>query len=70
MIKTMQERVIEEEADLRERINSLAEFMATPKKWDGVPAEEQQRMENQSIVMKLLDKILCDRIRSFPPKAR
>lgn len=62
-----QKQVIEEQKQLEEKIDKLSNFTKTPDKWGQVEADEQQRMENQLLVMQLYNKILCDRIRTFPP---
>lgn len=60
-----QQRVVTEEAKLAEKINRLKSFMTAPPLWNGVPAEEQERMKAQYTAMLAYQSALRARIDAF-----
>lgn len=67
-----QERVVAFRRELEERLTKLTDFMATPL-FDGVDADERQRMRHQARLMGQLSEVLQQRIHAFksgPPDER
>jgi hypothetical protein len=60
-----QQRVVDEKADLDEKIEKLGLFFATPT-FTSLPAEEQSRLRQQQHAMTAYSCILRERIEAFP----
>lgn len=59
-----QQRVVEEQKALAERIDKLKAFSVSPK-WFDVPADEQDRMMRQLTHMSRYNEVLEERIAAF-----
>jgi hypothetical protein len=59
-----QERVIEEQRELVEKLGKLKEFMQT-KTYDSLPMVECVRLRRQSLIMDLYVEVLAERIAAF-----
>jgi len=57
-------RVLNEEAELAERVDKLYAFMVS-ERFDAVPDDEQDRMEKQHEAMKVYRDVLRERIANF-----
>lgn len=59
-----QQRVVDEKTSLDEKIQKLAAFIDTDT-FDGLPDDEQDRLERQMVVMNEYSEILGERIAAF-----
>jgi len=59
-----QQRVIDEKAELSERLDKLEAFHNTAV-YAGLPAAEQSRLTRQLYIMKLYEQVLSERISAF-----
>ena len=59
-----QERVVEEKAQLDEKLSKLVAFSEGPK-FDSLPEDEQERLHKQAEYMQLYSDVLKDRIAAF-----
>jgi hypothetical protein len=60
-----QQRVVDEGAELIERLEKLHAFFEMPL-FAGLPADEQRRMADQALAMSTYAEILTERIAAFP----
>lgn len=60
-----QQRVVDEKADLDEKLTKLVAFFGNPL-WATLPSDEQARLSRQSEVMREYSDILGERIAAFP----
>ena len=60
-----QQRVVDEKAELDERLTKLSRFMTTPDLLGKVPREEQGRLNIQINLMRALSHCLGERIAAF-----
>jgi hypothetical protein len=63
-----QQRVVDEKAELDERLEKLIAFTRTPI-FAGLDAEERNRLDQQAATMAMYSDILGDRIAAFAPPA-
>lgn len=61
-----QQRVVDEERELDERLRKLHDFIGTPT-FNGLPVAEQDRLGNQYVAMSSYARILAERIAAFAP---
>jgi hypothetical protein len=63
-LKPHQQRVVEEQRDLAERLRSLDAFLGTPA-FAGLDAFEQDRLRRQAVLMGGYNSVLLERIAAF-----
>lgn len=63
-VQPYQQRVMDEKAELDDRLAKLNAFWANPQ-FDKLPSEEKQRLESQARVMQEYSDILAARISAF-----
>ena len=63
-----QQRVIDEKAELDERLVKINKFFATDT-FSSLPQDEQDRMQRQATYMKRYSEILGQRVEAFPGSA-
>lgn len=64
-VQPHQQRVIDEKAELDEKLTKLVAFFGNPL-WATLPIAEQERLSRQSEVMRQYSNILEERIAAFP----
>jgi hypothetical protein len=60
-----QQRVVDERAELSEKLDRLRQFVGTSPQFRTLPVDERQRLERQAAAMDLYDSILQQRIAAF-----
>jgi hypothetical protein len=61
-----QQRVIDEHAELNDRLHKLIEFFGTGQDLQiGLPAPEKTRLSRQMLIMQLYEQVLRERIDAF-----
>jgi len=60
-----QQRVIDEQRELNDKLSKLSSFMATTSFVELVQMDERKRLIVQQAIMKKYNAILCDRIKAF-----
>ncbi len=61
-----QQRVVEEQIELGDRLAKLRDFIAGNPIFAGLPGDEQVRLKTQCFVMNVYWDVLVDRIKNFP----
>ena len=61
-----QQRVVDEKKDLDEKLDRLKAFLETSPIFNGLPADERERLGRQFDVMAEYSSILSQRIAAFP----
>lgn len=64
IILPFQQRVFDEQTELKDKINKLESFFITPV-FEGLSIQERQRLKRQLIYMKLYHDVLEERIEEF-----
>lgn len=64
-----QQRVVDEKAELSEKLAKLREFIATNSLFGKLPYDEQGRLKIQRFIMEQYVGVLGDRIDNFPEVA-
>lgn len=60
-----QQRVVDEKSELDSKILNLLKFIETNDNFKSLPADEKDRLQNQSVIMEKYSLILGQRITAF-----
>ena len=60
-----QQRVVDEQSELNEKINKLSDFIKTSPLFEGLPIDEQERLMRQKYYMIEYSDVLAERIAAF-----
>jgi hypothetical protein len=64
-----QQRVVDEKAELDEKLEKLEKFIHENDLFQKLPSDEQERMCRQQNAMKQYSEVLGERIAAFPPSS-
>ena len=60
-----QQRVVDEQSELNEKLNKLSDFIKTSPLFEGLPIDEQERLMRQKYYMIEYSDVLAERIAAF-----
>ena len=63
-MQDFQQRVIDEHAELNDRLNKLINFFGT-ETFAGLPVAEKRRLDQQVMAMEMYERVLSSRILAF-----